>query len=771
MPALLVCWLVFPVVLGTLALGAGLLVEAIAGAPLAGALLVPAGLGVLIVAAGLTTLTSATAPLTTPVAVAIAAAGLVTGLPRRRPHPYAPAAAVVAFLAVAAPVLLSGAATVVGYIELDDTATFLAIGDRVLDHGRSLAGLAPSSYEATLDSYLAHGYPVGSILPLAIGHELTGQDVAWLYQPYLALLAAVLALVLFALLEPVVRSRAARAGAAALAAQPALLYGYAQWGGVKELAGAALIPLIAALAARVRSARQTIPVAVAVAALLGVLSVGALVWVPVAVVPALWPWRGWRLVVVLGAATVALAMPAILAIRGLVDVSAPRVLQSASELGNLLRPLRFAQILGIWPTGDFRTEASPLWAAALLLLLAGVASLGGLGWAWRCRAWGALAYVVSALLGACLLAAFASPWAAGKGLAMASPALVCAALVGCAGLGAVGRQWMGVALAATLAAGVLWSNVLAYRAVSLAPRDRLAELQRIGERFAGQGPALMTEYEPYGVRHFLRRLDAEGASELRRRPIPLRDGRVLEKGEYADLDAFQPAAVLGYRTLVLRRSPAESRPPPQYSLMWLGRWYEVWQRPAAVAGGSVTLPLGDAVQPGGIPVCREVRSLAGQGALLAAPREPNVVAALGGGSKPSTWRTDSLGYVYPAGAGRLQLSVSLPRPGVYRAWLGGSVRGRLELRVDGRRAGATERELNRGAQYLYLGELELAAGVHVAELHLSVPPLAPGVAGPAVGLGPLVFEPVQPETVVSAAGDGVRALCGRQLDWIAAAAG
>jgi len=114
-------------------------------------------------------------------------------------------------------------------------------------------------------------------------------------------------------------------------------------------------------------------------------------------------------------------------------------------------------------------------------------------------------------------------------------------------------------LGAVVAGAVLWSNVLQYHDVWLGPRDQLAELSEIGERFAGQGPALQTEYQPYGVRHFLRKLDAEGASELRVRPVALRDGRLLEKGGYANLDEFADDAVRVYRTLVLRRSPTESR--------------------------------------------------------------------------------------------------------------------------------------------------------------------------------------------------------------------
>ena len=60
------------------------------------------------------------------------------------------AAAVGVFAVFAAPIVLSGEATFAGYIKLDDTATWFAMTDRVMEHGRSLAGLAPSTYEATL---------------------------------------------------------------------------------------------------------------------------------------------------------------------------------------------------------------------------------------------------------------------------------------------------------------------------------------------------------------------------------------------------------------------------------------------------------------------------------------------------------------------------------------------------------------------------------------------------------------------------------------------
>ena len=105
-----------------------------------------------------------------------------------RIDPWAVLAPLLAYAVYAAPVVLSGDPTFTGYIKLDDTATWFALTDRVMEHGRSLDGLAPSTYEATLAFNLADGYPIGAFLPLGVGRALVGQDVAWVFQPYLAFL-------------------------------------------------------------------------------------------------------------------------------------------------------------------------------------------------------------------------------------------------------------------------------------------------------------------------------------------------------------------------------------------------------------------------------------------------------------------------------------------------------------------------------------------------------------------------------------------------------
>src|SRR5262249_57796730 len=120
----------------------------------------------------------------------------------RRPEPWAVVLVVLLFAAYAAPIALSGQATFAGYIRLDDTATWMALTDRVMEHGRSLAGLDPSTYEATLSFNLGDGYPIGAFLPLGVGSRLVATDVAWVIQPYMSLLAGILAATMTELLRP-----------------------------------------------------------------------------------------------------------------------------------------------------------------------------------------------------------------------------------------------------------------------------------------------------------------------------------------------------------------------------------------------------------------------------------------------------------------------------------------------------------------------------------------------------------------------------------------
>jgi hypothetical protein len=788
---LVLAWIVLPVVLGGLALGCGLLLELVVGDQLPGELLLPAGFAVVITAASLTTISAATAGLTSPLVVALAVAGLGLAFPLgRRPNPWSLACVLAVFVVYAAPIVLSGSATVAGYISLDDTATWLAIADNALTHGRSLAGLAPSTYSAVLHDDLAGGYPIGSMVPLGIGHQLTGQDAAWLFQPYIAFLGGLLALSIYALVAPLVRRRRLCAAVAFVGAQPALLYGYAFWSGIKEVTVAYLIALVSALAlyglTGVWRARRAIPLAVAASALLVCVSVLGVVWLAGVVLFALLLDARYGLrrttfslapILVFG---IVLVLPALASARRFVQ-GADRSDAGNGALGNLFHPLSNLQLLGIWPSGDFRGRPAHMGVTGILLALVALAAAFGLVEAARRRAWGLVLYAVASVVGWGLVVALdslghGSPWLDGKALASASPALLVSGMAGAALLLRRGSRVAGVIAMVAIGSGVLWSNALAYGYVWLAPRDQLAELQAIGRRFAGDGPTLMTEYQPYGVRHFLRNMDAEGASERRTRPVGLRSGGVLDKGQYADLDAFDLGAVDAYRTLVLRVSPLESRPPSSYVPVWVGHWYEVWQRLPGAAPVVTHLSLGTDGDPNGVPVCRKVRRLgalaASRGLMLVASVRPQPrVFKLAAWQRPSSWSAGPGGTLLPVGSGIVNQTIDLLRGGRVGFWVGGSFRGRLQLYVDGAQIGSARDQLEETAQLTPLGDPVLTEGSHRVGLSYGGPGWRPGSRGTPFLLGPLVIgEPATAARLVRVGPAKATSLCGRTLDWVETAA-
>ncbi len=792
---MVVSWLVLPVVLLAASAGCGLAVLRAAGGGLARPLVLPVGFATLIVLAGLATASAATAKLAAPLVVLLAVIGFAVAEDRRAwlPDRWAGAAALGVYLVLGAPVLASGHATFTGYIQLDDIATWLALTDQVLTHGRDFAALAPSSHRRTLEVYLPGGYPVGAFLPLGLGHDLTlGRDVIWLFAPTMALTCSLLALTLTELVAPVLSRPWARALVGFLAAQAALLVAYAEWGAIKEVTAALLVALTAALAPSLGGPlRRTLPLALAVAAVLAALSVGGGVWVAPVVVGALVGARvaprGLLVTVpALAAAVALLSIPALQQVSVFVggQLKAGSVLTVATELGNLRAPLSPAHVLGIWPAGDFRATPDQETLTRVLLVGLLAAAAAGLALALRRRAGGLTGYVAGGLIACALLVSRGSPWVDAKALATASPMVLTLGLAALAWVATEGRRGalvrgLGLGAVALLGAGVLWSNVLGYANAYVAPQEQLHELEAAGRLLDGQGPTLMTEYEPYGARHLLREADGEGASELRERLIPLRDGTPLPKSASADITAFDPTALREYRSLVLRTSPLASRPPSAYRRIRAGVSYDVWQRaPRRPAPPLADLPLGSALDPGGVPACADVRRLARQagpgGRLVAVDRATPAVLALGaarltGGFQPFA---GDQRFVVPTGDGALTGTVSVPRDGRYAVWVGGSTRGRSSVRVDGRAAGSVGGRLNNEGGMMRFGRLRLAAGVHHVELDYADGGLAPGERGQATQpllLGPLVLDPQAPAPVprtvpVAQAGR----LCGRHLDWIEA---
>jgi hypothetical protein len=816
--AVLLSWVVFPLVLALVGAGWGLACRALLGIPLDGALVVPYGLVLVILAGGLLTAWPVLAPATVTVVAVVAVVGLVWHVARTRRKSrldrWAVAVGVLVLLAFGAPVILSGSATFLGYIRLDDTATWLGIVDRVTSHGRSLTGLPTSSYALILHEYVRnYGYPLGSFLLLGVGRALVGVDGAWVFQPYLSFCAAMVGLVLYAMLRPVVRTDWLRALVAAVAAQSALLYGYASWGAIKELTAAFTLVLLAAMAVRVpvsgpERRRGVVGVGVAAAGMAVVLGPGAVAWVGPAFVVLVGRWvsqarsggSGERRAAVLdvgilGGVTAVLMVPVWIELSAYLTGSTPLFspeLAPQHGLGNLLHPLSAFQLAGIWPVGDFRTTAPAVAVVPLLLALA-----GGVGyavfWAVRQRRLAILGYTAVAIAG-CLVvwAGGGSPWVIAKALAIASPALPALGLVGAAMLWRANRV-AGAMLAVVIAGGVLWSNVLAYHDVTLAPRARLAELQQIAPLLNGHDPTLVNEYDPYATRHFLRNGAPIEPAEYRPFDVPLSDGRLLTQAGFADLDAFAARTLLAYPSIVTRVSPVASRPPSLYRLRWQGRYYQLWQRPLhptrAVLehvsfGDALIHPYCGSSTTGYSPLCpkqpvatapcslvnRLARTASTHQADLVAYQRPAPIVALADQTQwPGSWIHDRVGRTLrPTTSGTLLAHIRLAVRQRYEVWLGGYFMRGFEVSVDGHALGRVKDQLQSWGQYASAGELMLGPGVHTIALQYPSADLTPGSGADLNKLTSIVLQPLQvPATeLLTVAPNQASTLCGRTLDWI-----
>ncbi len=571
---LFLAWIVFPIVLALLSLGCGLLLETVSGMRLPGTLLLPGGFIVISIATYFAHMTNATASLQTPLVVVLAVAGYGVSRPWKRfaVDRWLTGSAVGVYAVFAAPVVLVGA-TFAGYIRLDDTSTFMSFLDRALTHTYGAAGLAPSTYQAVLlhEGY-KYGYPLGSMLPLDVGHTLLGVDQLWLWQPYLTFLAVLTGLGLYEVVSGLVQSRALRACVAFFGAQAALMYGYAMWGGVKELFTPGVILFAACLVPRVKTGtpRQVIPLAAASAAVLGGLSVGGGVWiVPMLAV-------GVTLLVlnrstedvlktigVYAVTAVVLAIPILLVSAGRLNTLGKFMKGGTEGAGNLNHPLSGWQVFGIWPSGDFRDAPSGRTVTHILAALVALAAIFAVVVAWRRGRWEVVVALATGAFAVLVYVDRATPWVAGKALASASPLVLGVGLTGAAVViegsrRMEGRVVGGVVLAA-IAAGVLWSNAMQYHGVLLAPSGRLMELEKIGAKFSGKGPALLTEFEPYAARHFLRGLDAETTSGLRVHQIlPPQRQRGHERSlARCRRDQARPAALLPHAD----HSPDRCREP------------------------------------------------------------------------------------------------------------------------------------------------------------------------------------------------------------------
>ena len=804
---MVVAWALFPLVLVAGCLGCGLLVERLTGWQLSGALLPPVGLALIIVASALTTAHVATAPITTALVVVLALAGYAVSwrrLARLRLDHLAVAVGLATFAIGAAPVVLSGNATFLGYFIDSDPSFHFILANWLLAHGRDLASQPIPSYSAfanALHEYIGGAYPTGADVAVGALRPLVGQDIAWVYQPYLAVVMALLAVALDELLKEVVPWRTLRALSAFIAAQGALTYGFYLEASVKELVVALLLVVTVVLVLqtlrRPIGVRALVPLAAVGLGALDVYSVTVVPWLgpPLAVFAAVALWQArhaarrtrrrlafpvlaWPLA---GIGVILLATPVLSGVSTF-TTAASNVLSQENTLGNLAAPLSAWQVLGIWPSGDFRypiTTYAPAGYGLMGVALAG-AVLGGV-WMLRRRAYAPLLLLAGNGVAAAYLLSRASPYAASKVLMLLSVPILVTGMLGATALHESGRRIEGWLVAALIAGGVLWTNFLAYHDSSVAPQGRLHELAAIGTRFSGQGPAFYNLWDTFAA-YFLRQ-ERAAAPDTFAGPVPLLPGAPPhtfgQPSSPWDLNELDPSFLLSFRLLILGRSPIASRPPANFDLVYRGRYYDVWRRtpgPRVLRHVPLTIASADPSPP---PSCHTIMATAALAqsdharlAYVTRPSLPALVPTKAG--HPPYWPPTTITASGPPdyvavgqAAGLVTGTVRVAASGRYQVWLGGSFSRRVTVSVGGQLVGSLRHEISNSGQYLHVGTVNLTAGPQPVSAYRPQSTLAPGNVLGGDMLGPLVLVPegfrpqVQEITPVQA-----RSLCGKPLEWL-----
>jgi hypothetical protein len=816
-----VAWVLFPLVLLAVCLGCGLAVERLAGWRLPGTVVASVGLALVIVVATLMTYKSATAKFTTTVVVVLGVAGYASSVARvreLRPERFAMAVGLTVYAVLAAPVVLSGNATFLGYFELNDSAFHFALIDQLLAHGRDLSHVPSSSLHYVLHGYLSTSYPTGADVALGALRPLVGQDVAWIFQPYLAAILALGGVAIYQLLDGVVSSRPLRALCAFVAAQPGLVYAFYLEASIKELVTTWLITvtvvLVLATLKGALSVRRLVPLALVTVAGFDVLNVSIVPWlgVPLAAFAALALWRTRHVISRVPKGRVALISAACLAV--IAAVAAPVIataetsfqivssqLTAAGNLGNLHQPLSKWQILGIWPSGDFAVLlngdyyriANLVAITATLIGIAVLSAVLGTTWVIRRRALGPLLLIAGSGLAAIYLLSRASPYASAKVMMIVSLPVMLMAMLGAAALQDVGRRaegrrrgavLAGWVLAFVIAGGVLWTNVEGYRGTKVAPRARYSELAAIGGRFSGRGPAFYNLADEFAV-HFLRGeapTDTAYQEPTPRPGLPPRTNIPAQREPW-DLDELSERYLQSFPLLVLSRSPLNSRPPANYQLAYRGRFYDVWRR-TATPRVLEHLSLGSGLNPAALPPCATVMALAArashEGARLAyVPRAPLTEFLPTRAPHPQSFEpyhvepnpqepyaleTYSL---FPHRGGAVGGTLQLPSSGRYEAWLEGSFSKPVQVWIDGRKVASRSFEIGPLSQFVLMGEPVLRAGTHTVSIVVPSEDLAPGERSRRQMIGPLVLAPAfDTAPVMEVEPSRASSLCGRALDWI-----
>lgn len=512
-PMFILSALIYPLVLGVLCAGTGLLVDRAAGRSVHPALLPAVGAAGLIALTQLSTYLSFLAP-ATPALMALAAiAGAVlsrdrlTALAQLAVGRVAPLAAMAgAYLLALAPVLASGRPTFSSFMALSDSAVHMIGADYLIRHGQDYAHMDPrSSYGLFINAYYNTGYPSGADTLLGGSAFLLGLPVIWVFQPLNAFVLALAVGPAWVIARRIGLGASAASVAALTSVIPALVYGYELIGSIKEITALTMILALGALVCEHRSwlpgpARRAVPAGLLVAAGVSALGVAFGAWALVAAAVlavilarsvASREMSAGRACGVAGAAVLSMlvaAWPTWSHLGGSITVASN--IASTGNAGNLHAPLESIQLLGVWLADSYKVTpvggASTLTHVLEVLIL--LSAVLGAFHLIRIRAYALASWIALSLIAWVAVTNAVTTWGSAKTIMLTSPVVLLLAWAGVRAIATMpgrGAARLAAALAGfAIAAGVLASDAREYHASNLAPTARYREMESIAREFA-----------------------------------------------------------------------------------------------------------------------------------------------------------------------------------------------------------------------------------------------------------------------------------------------